>query len=222
MLPENNLAISMLNDMKKIDDDIRSELEKMKLENRSGDDEKTMKQTRSTKTTTATTNTPTTPTKASAASNSNSRQRIKIQNLDAYLKSTSSDMMLTLMDEDDSNEFYRLPSSLSTSAKIITSLDTTTSTLTNKESGNNVYEKLSDVTSTVVRPAASNNAAAIISTISKLNDENGEVEVEIRKEQPTAAANIDSDKKNNSLYDFLTLNLDRYCYNLYYLEHGIL
>ena len=55
MLPENNLAISMLNDMKKIDDDIRSELEKMKLENRSGDDEKTMKQTRSTKTTTATT-----------------------------------------------------------------------------------------------------------------------------------------------------------------------
>ena len=176
MLPENNLAISMLNDMKKIDDDIRSELEKMKLENRStGDDEKTMKQTRSTKTTTATTNTPTTPTKASAASNSNSRQRIKIQNLDAYLKSTSSDMMLTLMDEDDSNEFYRLPSSLSTSAKIITSLDTTTSTLTNKESGNNVYEKLSDVTSTVVRPTASNNAAAIISTISKLNDENGEV-----------------------------------------------
>lgn len=222
MLPENNLAISMLNDMKKIDDDIRSELEKMKLENRSGDDEKTMKPTRSTKTTTATTNTPTTPTKASAASNSNSRQRIKIQNLDAYLKSTSSDMMLTLMDEDDSNEFYRLPSSLSTSAKIITSLDTTTSTLTNKESGNNVYEKLSDVTSTVVRPTASNNAAAIISTISKLNDENGEVEVEIRKEQPTAAANIDSDKKNNSLYDFLTLNLDRYCYNLYYLEHGIL
>lgn len=222
MLPENNLAISMLNDMKKIDDDIRSELEKMKLENRStGDDEKTMKQTRSTKTTTATTNTtPTTPNKASAASNSNSRQRIKIQNLDAYLKSTSSDMMLTLMDEDDSNEFYRLPSSLSTSAKIITSLDTTTSTLTNKESGNNVYEKLSDVTSTVVRPAASNNA--IISTISKLNDENGEVEVEIRKEQPTVAANIDSDKKNNSLYDFLTLNLDRYCYNICYLEHWIL
>lgn len=213
MLPENNLAISMLNDMKKIDDDIRSELEKMKLENRSGDDEK-KQPTRSTKTTTATTNTQTT-----AASNSNSnssRQRIKIQNLDAYLKSTSSDMMLTLMDEDDSNEFYRLPSSLSTSAKIITSLDTTTSTLTtNKESGNNVYEKLSDVTSTVVRPAASNNTPAIISTISKLNDENGEVEVEIRKEQPTAAANIDSDKKNNSLYDFLTLNLDRYCYNLY-------
>jgi hypothetical protein len=219
MLPENNLAISMLNDMKKIDDDIRSELEKMKLENRSGDDEKTMKQTRSTKTTTATTNTQTT----AASNNSNSsRQRIKIQNLDAYLKSTSSDMMLTLMDEDDSNEFYRLPSSLSTSAKIITSLDTTTSTLTNKESGNNVYEKLSDVTSTVVRPAASNNTPAIISTISKLNDENGEVEVEIRKEQPTAAANIDSDKKNNSLYDFLTLNLDRYCYNLYISEHGIL
>lgn len=214
MLPENNLAISMLNDMKKIDDDIRSELEKMKLENRSGEDEKTMKQARSTKTTTtATTNTPTT-TAASNSNSNNSRQRIKIQNLDAYLKSTSSDMMLTLMDEDDSNEFYRLPSSLSTSAKIITSLDTTTSTLTNKESGNNVYEKLSDVTSTVVRPAASNTTPSIISTISKLNDENGEVEVEIRKEQPTAAANIDSDKKNNSLYDFLTLNLDRYCYNL--------
>ena len=213
MLPENNLAISMLNDMKKIDDDIRSELEKMKLENRSGDDEKSMKQTRSTKTTT-TTATTNTPTAASNSISNSSRQRIKIQNLDAYLKSTSSDMMLTLMDEDDSNEFYRLPSSLSTSAKIITSLDTTTSTLTNKESGNNVYEKLSDVTSTVVRPAASNTTPAIISTISKLNDENGEVEVEIRKEQPTAAANIDSDKKNNSLYDFLTLNLDRYCYNL--------
>lgn len=191
MLPENNMAIlsesstsptttataaafecsSMLNDMKKIDDDIKSELERIKLD-------------------------------GAAPRLMSSRQKIKIHNLDSYLKSNETEM---LMDEDDSNEFYRLPPSLSCT-KLTSGME-------------NFYEKLSDVSMRINAAAAATNTSTVIteasSTVpvtSKLNDENGEVEVEIRKENRESAGNglvQDNDKKPN-LYDFLSLNLDRY------------
>lgn len=148
---------SMLNDMKKIDDDIKNELEKIKREGEF-----------STKAST---------TKKQSKDNRAHRQKIKIHNLDSYLKSTEM--------EDDSNEFYRLPTSLS--SKLIA-----TSDYKNKE---NLYEKLSDISTT---------ASHFIPSKPDKQNENVEIEVEIEKETTGES------KKKPNIVDFLSLNLDRY------------
>jgi hypothetical protein len=176
---------SMLNDMKKIDDDIKSELEKIKL------DEVVVSASRSEPP-------PPPPTTTTKSGVPRRREKIKIHNLDSYLKAANNS------GDDDYNEFYRLPPSLSSSAKFLAS--------TSRDSGSNLYEKLSEVSSFSQTQRISTAATNTTTTaLSKLNDENGEIEVEINKELPTSTLdnNDDYNNKKTSLYDFLTLNLDR-------------